>query len=250
MSEATSGELKKSTNLTIQGMVRWEKANLEKKFPDSKPEIVNQYARGNVAKRIIRVRLRKEKETLREKILIDELTGLPNRKFFFMELARKINDSKRKGTSFFILVMDLNNFKTVNDIYGHAVGDKVLRTIKEIKTRENEPIARLSGDEFAQIINGDANEQTLLTVINRYSDEIKELSRNVLQKENKSFNETSQVLEYITLSIGASKFEKGIKSNELFIAADKALYEAKATKDKFFIGKFSNGNVECQELQA
>jgi diguanylate cyclase (GGDEF)-like protein len=82
----------------------------------------------------------------------DELTGLNNRRAFFERGHRAFEQSKRFGHSISVIMMDLDHFKTINDNYGHSVGDKVLQAVAQlIKTvvREIDIVARMGGEEFS-----------------------------------------------------------------------------------------------------
>lgn len=92
----------------------------------------------------------------------DALTGLPNRRALTGELARAVASSERNGGLVSLLLMDLDRFKPVNDIYGHMAGDRLLQEITSRlrKTvRAGEFVARLGGDEFAVIISHDRSDK-------------------------------------------------------------------------------------------
>lgn len=85
----------------------------------------------------------------------DELTGLLNRRAFIEELKRALARARRTGESGVVIFCDVDDFKSVNDCFGHAGGDKVLRTIActiVASVRENDTVARLGGDEFAVLL--------------------------------------------------------------------------------------------------
>jgi diguanylate cyclase (GGDEF)-like protein len=87
----------------------------------------------------------------------DTLTGLPNRHLFQDRLERTISQSKRTGTQFTLIFIDLDNFKRVNDTHGHIVGDGVLKEqAKRLAStvRESDTVARLGGDEFVILAPG------------------------------------------------------------------------------------------------
>lgn len=84
----------------------------------------------------------------------DELTGLPNRRAFREELDRTVDLSRRHDTQFAVLLLNLNGFKSINDTYGHDVGDEVLSEVAarmRIVARSSDFLVRLAGDEFAMI---------------------------------------------------------------------------------------------------
>lgn len=83
--------------------------------------------------------------------LHDELTGLPNRRLFAARLTSAIEHSDRRNTSLALVVLDLNDFKKINDTLGHVAGDQVLREVSAVlrkSIRASDTVARLGGDEF------------------------------------------------------------------------------------------------------
>ena len=87
----------------------------------------------------------------------DELTGLLNRRAFVDELKHRLSLLDREGRTGVLLYLDLDNFKPINDRFGHHVGDQVLRDVAEILQRESRSgdlVARLGGDEFAMWLDG------------------------------------------------------------------------------------------------
>jgi diguanylate cyclase (GGDEF)-like protein/PAS domain S-box-containing protein len=95
-------------------------------------------------------------EALRRQALYDGLTGLPNRRLFDQELHRAVRDAPPRDEEVALLVMDLDQFKEVNDALGHHVGDQLLRGIGDRLTQvcDDALVARLGGDEFAVILRG------------------------------------------------------------------------------------------------
>ncbi|MGY4707739.1 PAS domain S-box protein [Candidatus Bipolaricaulota sp. J31] len=106
---------------------------------------------GHVSEEIRRVRLEQE---LRERAIRDALTGLYNRGYLMEVLEREIQEAKREGRSLAVLVSDLDNFKLVNDRFGHPFGDEVLRGVARLLREtvlETDLIFRYGGDEFVFI---------------------------------------------------------------------------------------------------
>ena len=101
----------------------------------------------------------------------DSLTGLPNRRALASELARAVAASERSGRPVSLLLMDLDRFKAVNDVYGHMAGDRLLQEITarlRQTVRTGEFVARLGGDEFALIVVHDGDDRKApLTVADR-----------------------------------------------------------------------------------
>ena len=115
-------------------------------------------------------------EALRRQALYDGLTGLPNRRLFDQELHRAVRDAPGRGQQVALLVMDLDQFKEVNDALGHHVGDQLLRGIGDRLTREfdNALVARLGGDEFALVLVGDVSEEEARQVAGRIRETLTE----------------------------------------------------------------------------
>jgi len=102
--------------------------------------------------------------TLREMTLRDELTGLPNRRHFSLDLARNVEMVRRIGRPLSCILVDIDDFKRVNDRYGHPEGDAVIRQFGMLlveKRRTYDTVARLGGDEFAWLLVDAGPEQAL-----------------------------------------------------------------------------------------
>ncbi len=87
--------------------------------------------------------------------LHDELTGLPNRRLFQDRLAGALERARRSGTQAALLTVDLDDFKVVNDTYGHHTGDLLLQRVSKLflrRIRHSDTVARTGGDEFAVIL--------------------------------------------------------------------------------------------------
>ncbi len=113
-----------------------------------------------------------EEEHLRHIAHHDTLTGLPNRVLFNDRIEQLIKRSERNGGRFAILFFDLDNFKPVNDNFGHAVGDKLLQTVANRLTqhvRGTDTVTRLGGDEFVilleEVANRDSAEKLLQNTV-------------------------------------------------------------------------------------
>jgi len=149
----------------------------------------------------------------------DALTGLPNRVSFGRRLNETIDRARSDGQSCSVLCLDLDKFKEVNDLYGHAAGDALLRRVGLILQREVSEIgypARLSGDEFAVVLNATES----LDAANR-------IAQRLLQAFAHDVAETADDA-VISASIGIASFPGDAESAEqLMSAADMALYRAK-----------------------
>lgn len=143
----------------------------------------------------------------------DSLTGLNNRHYL-----KSIDLDEYGNQQYFIVFFDIDHFKKVNDTYGHACGDYILKEFsKELKrhAREKDVLCRYGGEEFILIIN-DIDEKTLFSKL----EEIRILIAS------KIFVFNSQKIN-ITTSIGYSESKKSLSFETILIRADKALYKAK-----------------------
>ena len=101
-------------------------------------------------------------EQTQEDSLTDPLTGLPNTRFMFMHLTRELARAERLRTEVALLVMDLDNFKDINDNHGHHVGDKALREVAKVLRQVIRPYdicVRYAGDEFIVVLSGCGKEE-------------------------------------------------------------------------------------------
>lgn len=148
----------------------------------------------------------------------DHLTGLYNRKKFESYLNEKINSASRHRT-FSAIMLDINNFKTINDTFGHEMGDKALEIAgKLLKStiRTNDFIARFGGDEFFLILDI-ANERELKVTINRINSKINEFNNRGLYPFELYFSMGFAIYDYKS-KMSVNKFLKYI---------DKLMYEDK-----------------------
>jgi len=151
----------------------------------------------------------------------DSLTGLFNRHRFQVEMERMISLAQRYDHRFALLYLDLDEFKLINDTYGHREGDTVLTRIAgELAqvVRKNDIFARLGGDEFA-----------IVTLIDRDLEEIKQLAHRIVNAVARiPFRFNNQNLR-ITASVGIAVYPDMSRDPESLIAqADAAMYQAKS----------------------
>ena len=153
---------------------------------------------------------------LKELLKVDELTGLSNRRHFMDYLNKMVSLSKRRSQSLSLLMADVDNFKNINDTYGHHMGDEFLKAVGEVlkeNTREEDLAARMGGDEFV-ILLPQTRLKEALKIAERIKDSVGEIS--ILSEDNIN-----------TLSIGAAVLNNDDNSESLLKKADDALYKAK-----------------------
>jgi diguanylate cyclase len=171
-----------------------------------------------IAVRDLRAR-NKAEEHIRFLAHHDALTGLPNRSSFNMKLDREIETALVSGERLAVLCLDLDRFKEVNDLFGHAAGDTLLQTVAQSVTGvldQNQMMARLGGDEFAVILPAISGP----SIAGRVAENILE----VLQAENA----TSATAALISSSIGIAICPSDATDRQALLNyADTALYRAK-----------------------
>lgn len=150
--------------------------------------------------------------------LTDPLTGSGNRLALDNTLLREVELAKRHGSSLSLLILDLDNFKEVNDSHGHKTGDAVLqRVASELAAvnRQTDLSFRYGGEEFVVLLNK-TDLDGAVVIAERIRSAIEDANVKVGNKELK-----------VTVSIGASSLKPNDNRDRLFQRADKALYQAK-----------------------
>jgi len=214
--------LRNERSLFLGWVAIYEDVTLRKKAEDELRRI-NQ-ALGNQLDDISKL-----EDQLREQIKRDALTGVYNRGYLEEVLKHEISKAQINQTCLSLMMLDVDDFKIINDTFGHKAGDVVVielgRFLKD-KTRENDCVSRYGGDEFVLILPGMDNEDA------RQRAEI--LCQEI---HNLKFSIPGLDLP-VTVSIGLSTYPKDGKTNDdLLGAADAALYHAKLSgKDCVFSG--------------
>src|SRR3954447_13130681 len=164
-------------------------------------------------------------EQTQEDSLTDPLTALPNTRFMFMHLTRELARANRLKSEVSLLVMDLDNFKEINDTYGHHVGDRALREVAGVLRAGIRPYdicVRYAGDEFIVVLSGCGAEEA-------------ERKRLELQSavDSLRFEARPDTLLPLAISIGASVFPHDGDSYETLLAtADSRMYRDKTRRKK------------------
>ncbi len=160
-------------------------------------------------------KLRNTNNQLRALSNTDMLTGSYNRRYFYDNAKRLLEDAKAQERDLYLLMLDLDHFKDVNDTYGHDIGDKVLisfaHTCQKI-LRNDDMFVRYGGEEFV-ILLATAEKETAINIAKRINKEVRETSFNVASELR------------VTVSIGIAHTSYEIEA--LLSSADKALYSAK-----------------------
>ena len=159
----------------------------------------------------------KKESRIRQLATTDALTGINNRRHFYDLARQQFKLSKRSGVKFSLLYVDIDNFKQINDIYGHNQGDHaltILASMMKKRTRESDLLARLGGDEFILLLaDTDLNAAMTLAL---------DIISSGMENKHADFDQP------ISLSIGISDFNIDDDNIETIIKrADQALYQAK-----------------------
>ena len=172
-------------------------------------------------------------EQIKNLAFYDPLTKLPNRRLMLDRLEHALSSCGRQKRLGAVLMIDLDNFKTLNDSYGHNIGDKLLRSVAtrlESCMRKGDTVSRMGGDEFVVIIEG-LDETILLekqveTVAKKI---ITHLSEPYLLTHESNTDKPKAIQYQCSCSIGIALFsEQAITVDELIKQADTAMYSAKA----------------------
>lgn len=148
----------------------------------------------------------------------DPLTGLLNRRRLEAELEQQVARSERYGERACLVLLDLDGFKSVNDSFGHAVGDEILKNVADVlrsRVRRSDLVARLGGDEFAVLLPRATREQ----------------GRRVAEGIAKGIRDRIDIIGgqelRTTASFGVATIEKGDVPDRVLLRADQALYQVK-----------------------
>lgn len=165
---------------------------------------------------------------LRSLSLIDDLTGLYNRRGFADLGEQYLKLERRKGRGVTIVYLDVDRFKTINDSLGHHVGDRALLKVADILKvtfRRSDIIARLGGDEFA-ILALETSGENADVLIGRLRERVAE------------FNRLSREPYQLSVSIGMARYDPELRMRleDLLTEADSAMYDEKRRKRKVVLG--------------
>ncbi len=166
-------------------------------------------------------------EAMERSASVDSLTGALNRKAFAENVELEIARARAEGFRGALLMIDIDNFKTINDTYGHGIGDETIVRVADVmrkNSRMHDLVARVGGDEFAMYVNAFESDAALEAFIDRLC--------TALQCDVISGDDPHRV----TVSIGVARVDDdGTNIGELLNAADKALYAAKRSGRARFV---------------
>lgn len=157
--------------------------------------------------------------------LTDPMTGLPNARSLQMQFEKEIGRARRNGSEFQVLMLDLDGFKSVNDTFGHKVGDVLLREISKVmrgQLRDYDFLARYAGDEFVVIVPEMSNEGV----------------REMCQRMEKAVCDFVLPIgdgrfAQVGVSLGAAAYPRaGETLDQIIVAADQAMYAVKAYRKR------------------
>ncbi|WP_444685693.1 diguanylate cyclase domain-containing protein [Alkalicoccus luteus] len=172
-------------------------------------------------------RLKKLALEMQEMAYHDPLTGLPNRRMLFQQLEMEIERSVLTGSRLGLLFIDLDDFKAINDTFGHDAGDRLLKEVAgrlQDSVRQTDLAARMAGDEFLILFTGLSSDEELRAAVERVMDSI---SAPFVMSEGTM---------HCTASVGAASYpEHGRTADDLISCADKAMYKQKRTDKNGFL---------------
>lgn len=170
----------------------------------------------------------------------DNLTGLANRLSIERQLDKVLEDQQREGSSFSVIILDIDHFKQINDQYGHLLGDEVLKRMARLledNTRTSDQIGRWGGEEFMIILP-----DTSAALAYRLAEKI----RTAIAAEQ--FEDA----DHVTTSIGlVESLQPGQSARQLLLKADKALYQAKSRgRNCVVVAVIAGGDETCYASEA
>ncbi len=158
-------------------------------------------------------------ERLRIQSQTDSLTGLPNRRSMISELEIERSRYDRNQSDFAVLMVDIDNFKTINDTYGHKAGDEVLEAVAETfknTVRQSDTVCRWGGEEFLFLLRDTDIDGAVI------------LAEKIRQEVEKIELEMAEGKLFVTVTIGASSFStSGFDIGKAISRADQAMYVGK-----------------------
>lgn len=163
--------------------------------------------------------LKSTQDKLKTMAIRDALTGVHNRNYFNEIISNEIERTRRYGQKFSIVIMDVNNFKQINDTHGHLIGDWILKECASIlnrSVRATDILVRFGGDEFL-VVTPETDVMECDALISRVNENMAE------------WNERHSNLDYtLSVSIGCAMFKEGRDLLEVINEADSRMYRSKS----------------------
>jgi len=173
---------------------------------------------------------RRKTDQIKKDAVLDGLTRVYTRKYFDEQLELLVGKCSKENISLVCIMLDLDNFKEINDKYGHQAGDKVLENVAAMMAegiREKDILARYGGEEFVLLLP-DTSEEDAVNIAERI--------RNRVQKHNIVIDVEKEISVRVTVSMGISYFSLSGLCQKILNEADCALREAKRTgKNKVLV---------------
>lgn len=191
-------------------------------------DVTNQFVRVKQLKKYIKElyllnkELKEKEKIIKKMAYYDDLTGVANRTLFYKLAGKLLSNAKRNNSILGVMFVDVDNFKNINDTYGHKTGDHVLTEVAHMLkkcTRKSDVVCRFGGDEFL----------VLLSDLKDY-DNFEIIASRILNEKNKILGCDGEKID-LSISIGASFYPNdGDNINDLIEKADKAMYRIKNTR--------------------
>jgi len=160
-----------------------------------------------------------ENETLKDELMKDPLTQIANRRYFEFSLNQVVNQFKTFNKKFGVLLFDIDHFKTINDDYGHLIGDEMLKIVAKSlvsNIQKSDLISRWGGEEFIGLFDVES-ENDLFSIADRL--------RIIVSKSSYKLSDNKDL--QVTISIGGAIIKDGILLKKLIDKADQGLYQSK-----------------------
>ena len=166
--------------------------------------------------------LQSELHEAQRSMFTDPLTGIGNRRFFDRQLSKVLDRVQAKQTNFYLILIDIDKFKSVNDTLGHAAGDEAIQFVANALQEKGQAyaIARFGGDEFAMLLESDSIEEV--------TDLVEDL-RLYVARTDIEISSSGEVVDYVTLSIGGARIREDDSTESVFERADRMLYASKSS---------------------
>lgn len=179
------------------------------------------------------VAVKEQEEAARHAAFHDPLTGLPNRVLFSDRLEHALAQARRHGWTLAVMFADMDDFHSINDAYGHDVGDLVLQAIaRRLKqtTRSDDTVCRHGGDEFLYLLMEIRSEEDAVAIAKKLMETIQEPCDIHVRDLN--------ISPLVNVSIGIALFPRdGATPDALIMSADRAMYRARRTRSGYALAR-------------